>query len=165
VTYNLGTGNGYSVLEMIKAFSKASPRPRLFVAVSCRSDLLARGDLHEGRHLFSELHDPFGMLRPVAKISISRWRTGGLGTWLSSMVPAIWLRKSLDGRRSWASMKCALIRGGGSQTTRTASRVKRGILVRRMVGKGGDIHFLWFQSFPPSRLVMVVWDVRTHSNS
>jgi len=26
VTYNLGTGNGYSVLEMVKAFGKASGR-------------------------------------------------------------------------------------------------------------------------------------------
>ena len=28
ITVNLGTGKGYSVLEMIKAFEKASDRPR-----------------------------------------------------------------------------------------------------------------------------------------
>lgn len=41
VTYNLGTGNGYSVLQMIKAFEKASGRQIPYVIVSRRAGDIA----------------------------------------------------------------------------------------------------------------------------
>jgi len=41
VTYNLGTGNGYSVLEMIKAFEKASGRKIAYKIVDRRSGDIA----------------------------------------------------------------------------------------------------------------------------
>ena len=41
ITYNLGTGNGYSVLELIKAFSKASGREIPYKIVERRSGAVA----------------------------------------------------------------------------------------------------------------------------
>lgn len=41
VTYNLGTGNGYSVLEMIKAFAKASGKEVLYKIVDRRAGDIA----------------------------------------------------------------------------------------------------------------------------
>ena len=37
VTYNLGTGNGYSVLDMVKAFSKASGKEIPYKIVNRRA--------------------------------------------------------------------------------------------------------------------------------
>jgi UDP-glucose 4-epimerase len=54
VTVNLGTGRGYSVLELIKAFEKASGKPVAYQIVGRRSGDIAQcyADTHKASVVF-----------------------------------------------------------------------------------------------------------------
>ena len=116
VTYNLGTGVGYSVLEMVKAYEKACGKTLPYKLVDRRP-----GDVGVVFGDASLAKAELGKRLPASALAQS------LPPRLSMLLPKRRYRR-LDallrwqgGMRSWGLPTCARTRGAGSRRTRTAS--------------------------------------------
>ena len=114
VTYNLGTGTGYSVLDMVKAYSKARCLPPLGYCPLLSSPALPR------------------VLRPAGASCRIRSHRGGPVTWRWCTRTRRTRHRSSAGRPSWGSRACAPTRGTGSGIIPTASKPAH----RRTLGGG-----------------------------
>ena len=128
-TYNLGTGVGYSVLDMLSAFSKACGKE----LVSARNGL---GHSEVAEVAGTQRGGPGGPpsytlssrshVRPCYPSCVgsrTSWPTGGPATSLWSTAPPIRPRRSWGGVRRSGWRRCVRTRGVGSVPTRKASRL------------------------------------------
>ena len=134
VTYNLGTGTGYSVLDMVKAYSSACGRdlphemaPRrpgdvgvVYADPACAKQVTKLTPTCR-LPACSAPACPYACVAWEARLDASRWR-----------------RRSSAGWRSSAWRRCAPTRGGGSPTIPTVSatraRSRRAALLQLCAG-------------------------------